>query len=346
MATVGIPRALLYYQYYPMWRTFFETLGAEVVVSPPTTKGLLAAGSSQLVAETCLPTKVFCGHVVSLADKVDYVFVPAIRSIEPNVYNCSKFLGLPDLVTSVFEHRPEVLTIDIDVNLGRGSLFKQVHDLGSRFIRNPLRIKRAWDQAQAADREFQSLMRQGLTSPEAITRLYGEEQQAAASDSGRFDYNLICPIRVAVVGHPYNIYDAHINHNLLARLRAWGVEVVTAEMASEKELDEGTMRIVGHPYWTYEDEVVGAAGHYMRSDAVDGVIAVVCFGCGPDSVMLAMVQRYAKEEGSKPLLCVTLDEHTAEAGLVTRLEAFVDMLARRKLKGLHRDESSTGEREQ
>ena len=41
---VGIPRALLYYQYYPMWKTFFEELGALVLVSGPTSKATLAAG--------------------------------------------------------------------------------------------------------------------------------------------------------------------------------------------------------------------------------------------------------------------------------------------------------------
>lgn len=106
--------------------------------------------------------------------------------------------------------------------------------------------------------------------------------------------------------------------------------MVTAEMATEEALDAGTAAVVGGPYWTYEDEVVGAAGHYLFSDAVDGVICIVSFGCGPDSVMMAMVQRAAKEQGAKPFLTVTIDEHTGEAGLVTRLEAFVDMLARGK----------------
>ena len=66
MLRIGIPRALLYYQYYPMWKTFFEELGAEVVVSPPTTQAMLAAGSARVVADTCLPVKVFLGHVLHL----------------------------------------------------------------------------------------------------------------------------------------------------------------------------------------------------------------------------------------------------------------------------------------
>jgi len=51
---VGIPRALSYYQYYPGWKAFFEALGAETVVSPPTNKATFTAGNSRAVAETCL----------------------------------------------------------------------------------------------------------------------------------------------------------------------------------------------------------------------------------------------------------------------------------------------------
>ena len=101
MIKIGIPRALLYYQYYPMWQTFFEELGAEVVVSPPTTQTMLSAGSSRVVADTCLPVKVFVGHVLSLVEKCDYIFIPAIRSVKNKVYNCSKFLGLPDMTKAV-----------------------------------------------------------------------------------------------------------------------------------------------------------------------------------------------------------------------------------------------------
>ncbi len=93
MVRAGIPRALLYYEYYPAWQTFFEELGAEVVVSPPTTQVILVEGSSRVVTDTCLPVKVFCGHVLTLVNKCDYIFIPAIRSVKSKIYNCSKFLG-------------------------------------------------------------------------------------------------------------------------------------------------------------------------------------------------------------------------------------------------------------
>ena len=53
------------------------------------------------------------------------------------------------------------------------------------------------------------------------------------------------------------------------------------------------------------------------------------FGCGPDSLMIERITRRSKQF-NKPLLNLTIDEHTGEAGFITRLEAFVDMLYRKK----------------
>jgi predicted nucleotide-binding protein (sugar kinase/HSP70/actin superfamily) len=326
---VGIPRALLFYQDFPLWKTFFEELGAEVVVSPPTNKAMLANGSSRVVAETCLPTKVFCGHVAELADKVDYIFVPSVRSIEPNVYNCSKFLGLPDLVRNAVPDSPLILDIEIDVNKGEKTVRREIHTLGHHFTSNPFVINKAYEAGLAERERYVAQMQAGNTLPTALSHYLKEkpsDQKDSAETTGVQEQR---DITVAIVGHPYNIYDTYINHNLVGRLRKLGARVVSAEMAPAGALDAGTVKLVKRPYWTYEDEVVGAAGHYLNSD-VDGVLGVVCFGCGPDSMMLDVVQRAAKSASSLPLTTIVIDEHTGEAGLVTRLEAFVDMLERRK----------------
>ena len=92
MPRIGIPRALHFIQSYPMWRTFFESLGCEVSISPPTNRDILATGAQSVADVTCLPVKVYAGHVAWLRDhgEVDFVFVPAIRSVEWGVLRCSK----------------------------------------------------------------------------------------------------------------------------------------------------------------------------------------------------------------------------------------------------------------
>lgn len=372
---VGVPRALLYYQYYPMWRTFFEALGGEVLVSSPTTKATVAAGSEQVVAETCLPVKVYCGHVLELSSRVDRVFVPAVRSLEPRVLNCSKFLGLPDLIRAVLPQVPPLLDPEFDLDhkssedkewlpptsaeislRARLAFYQALYRLGSAFTRDPRRIKAAAKQAWEVHQAYLRLMQEGLTPPEAIAcweRRGSATGETDAADrdgqpSGALDplaKSGPCPSGkppgpregekgeqvIALIGHPYNLYDAYITHSLVSRLREMGVRLVTAEMATPEELRQGILDLTGQPYWTYEDEVVGAAGHYLRDEQVDGIIAVGSFGCGPDSTLLDAVRRAARERG-RPFMSLVIDEHTGEAGLITRLEAFIDMLVRRTMR--------------
>jgi len=94
---VGIPRALFYYQYYPLWKTFFEELDAQVVLSEHTTAKILDEG-----IKSCVPSlfarKIFYGHVMNIKDKVDYLFIPRFTSISKKEYICPKFGGLPDMI--------------------------------------------------------------------------------------------------------------------------------------------------------------------------------------------------------------------------------------------------------
>ncbi len=329
MTRVGMPRALLYYQQYPMWRTFFEELGAEVSVSPATTRGILSRGASKVVSETCLPTKIFVGHCASMGTDVDFVFVPSVKSIEKNVYNCSKFVGLPDLVKQTVRDIAPIVDIDIDVNLGMRKVREEIHKVGRRFTRAPWKIDRAMERALSVDREYQEAMRSGLTPMEAIERLFPDQPYRPSPVKSRSTVTVTGRrLVVALIGHPYNIYDEYVNHNLVGRLRAMNVQLVTPEMIPLYGLNEGIADLVGKPYFTYEREVVGAGGYHLSGE-VDGIISVVAFGCGPDSMMIDVVSRAARRKYKKPLMNVTIDEHTAEAGLVTRLEAFVDMLQRR-----------------
>jgi predicted nucleotide-binding protein (sugar kinase/HSP70/actin superfamily) len=326
MITIGIPRALLYYQYYPLWQTFFTSLGARVVLSTPTTQTMLAQGSSLVITETCLPVKVFLGHVAALSGHCDCVFIPALRSTKRRVYNCAKFLGLPDLARAVLPGAPPIIDMGFDVNRGQHYLYQEVYRLGRRFNWNPLKVREAALAAWAVHRNYHELMaREQLMPPQALARMYGTVTDAQIITSP-------CAFEkatIAVVGHPYLIYDEHINHRLMPRLARMGYRTLTAEMLPITTREQATVEVMGGSYWTYEDEVVGAGGHYLAHQA-DGVIGVMAFSCGPDSLMMDVVHRRASHLRQAAFMSLTLEEHTAEAGVITRLEAFLDMVERKK----------------
>ncbi|MFC2034239.1 acyl-CoA dehydratase activase-related protein [Chloroflexota bacterium] len=329
MIKIGIPRALLYYQYYPMWKTFFEELGAEVILSPPTTQEMLSTGSSRVVADTCLPVKVYLGHVISLTEKCDYIFIPAVRSVKSKIYNCSKFLGLPDMTRAVVPESPPIIDTDIDINQGKRKLYQAIYKLGQQFTWNPTKVKKAGLNAWQAYLDYrESMCNQKLTPPEILSEDLNIKEKKQNLQSGQSNNNRAI---IALIGHPYLLYDEYINHRLIQRLMQADNKILTPEMLSNQELKSAIKKMVGRAYWTYEEEVVGAGGHYLQNK-VDGVIGIMAFGCGPDSLMMDTVRRQATRLLDTPFMNLTLEEHTAEAGVITRLEAFIDMINRKKKK--------------
>lgn len=322
MIKVGIPRALLYYQYYPMWKTFFERLGAEVVVSPPTNKAILNSGVTRAVADTCLPVKLFLGHVVSLIDKCDYIFAPAVINLGRKTYNCSKIIGLPNMTRALIPECPMVLAPEVDLGKWRYHLYHNIYGLGRRFTANPFKVQKAVEEAWEINLAYRSKMSdEGITCPEAINRMCQTNHQL---DSNCYPSPMLT---IAVIGHPYVLYDDYLNHRMISWLQSMGVKILVPEMVAEEELDAAAIRLVGATHWSFETDIIGAGEYYLEAK-VDGIINLSVFGCGPDSMMVSFVKHRAKELET-PFLHLSLDEHASAGGVLTRLEAFLDMIKRR-----------------
>jgi predicted nucleotide-binding protein (sugar kinase/HSP70/actin superfamily) len=322
MIRVGIPRALLYYQYYPGWKTFFEDLDVHVVVSQPTNKAMLDSGVSRAVADTCLPVKILFGHVLSLVDKCDYVFVPAISSLGERTYNCSKIIGLPNMARALIPECPAILDPVINVEDARRNLYRNIYKLGRHFTSNPFKLRRAVLEGWKSNLAYRDRMSdEGITPIQAIEGIGKESRQHEAGSNSS-------PLRIAVIGHPYVIYDEYINHRIIARLQSRRAKVFTPEMVSQEALNAAARRLAGAPHWSFESDIIGAGEYYLEAK-VGGLINISVFGCGPDSMMIQFVQHRAEELGI-PFLPLSLDEHSSEGGLLTRLEAFLDMVKRRE----------------
>lgn len=318
---VGIPRALLFYYYYPMWRVFFEELGAGTVLSSPSTKGVLAGGLKYAVDEVCLPVKMAFGHILDLAGKkVDYIFLPRLVSLARREYICPKFLGLPDMVRSIGGLPP---LIDVTVNLykSKHDAYVAAKEVGRLFTSNNLKIYMAYRRSLKAHNKYFKLLQMGLIPEEALAVL----EDRVKNEPLPYPDDLT----VALIGHPYNIYDSHISMNMIKRLRDMGVTVVTAENLPEKVVRSCAARLPKKLFWTLGQWMTGAAYHYLERPDVSGMVHVAAFGCGPDSMTGELIERRARAAGM-PFLNLTLDEHTGEAGIVTRLEAFLDMVRWRK----------------
>ena len=79
---IGIPRAMMFYRYYPLWSTFFRELGVEVVVSPSTSKRLVDRGVINAPEDTCLPVKVARDWEVELSGTNEVFTFAMAQSME------------------------------------------------------------------------------------------------------------------------------------------------------------------------------------------------------------------------------------------------------------------------
>ena len=142
---IGIPRAMSYYNYFPFWYGFFEDLGIEIVISDKTTKQTMSSGSALVVSETCLPIKVYVGHILNLLEKgVDKIFIPSIQSIDHKIYNCSKIRGLPDLIKNVVKKDFTMIEATLDKSEKNHGLYDFLKEMAEPFgITDIERIKKA-----------------------------------------------------------------------------------------------------------------------------------------------------------------------------------------------------------
>ncbi len=311
--TVGLPRSLLYHRYRVLWKSFFEGIGVETVESPPSNRAILDRGIRLAVDETCLPLKLLIGHVDALKGRVDYVLMPRIVSVARGETACVKFLGAYDVVRNVIDD-VQLLEYNVDVTEGvteRAELCRLGSDLGG----NRLAAWWAYEKAKRAESRFL----------EERTRLH----EAALEMSG---------LKVLVVGHGYNIEDELLGLPIVRALEELGVIPVAAEMHDRHLLRQLSRRLSSDIPWTYNKELLGAVERYR--DRVDGIIFLVTFPCGPDSLMTELCVRKIKD---KPILVIVLDELQGDTGLRTRIESFVDLIDFRRSHSASRRIASLAE---
>jgi predicted nucleotide-binding protein (sugar kinase/HSP70/actin superfamily) len=297
---VGIPKSLLYYNYYPAWKVFFQELGVEVIESRGSNRDILDKGVKLAVDEACLPVKICHGHVVDLCDRVDYIFLPRIVSVEKNEYVCPKLMGLPDMIRSNLSSLPKVLTPTINQNQDGFSLFKANLKIGSHFTNNTFKIFKAhWKSIKALKDHQRRLIKQINSSNKLV---------------------------IALLGHAYLLYDEYINLGIIDKLNDLGVEVITPQNLKMKEINKGASKLSKALFWTFNKKIIGSAYYLFDRKDIDGIIQLAAFGCGPDALIGELIERKAKRRKDLHFMSLNLDEHSGEAGLMTRLEAFVDMI--------------------
>jgi predicted CoA-substrate-specific enzyme activase len=307
---IGIPQMMFFRELLPFFRTFFTELGFEVVLSGPTNKSVIHRGVEVMAAETCLPIKVAHGHILELiAQGVDRIFLPSIVDMKtknpeyPQGVVCPYAQSLAYTVHASINFAAEGVRLFQPVlYFGRGdkALKKGLVQLAKELGLNPFTIQIAMERALAAQEEFYARL---LARGREIVENLGPAE-----------------IAMVVVTRPYNGFDPGINLNIPKKLRELGVLAIPMDFFPlDAPVDPEEPR---SQYWRFGQKILGAADVLRHHENLYGIY-ITNFSCGPDSFILHFFRHTL---AGKPYLEIEIDEHSADAGVVTRLEAFLDSL--------------------
>lgn len=297
---IGIPRAFLYYRNYILWKTFFEGLGCTLILSHITNKNIIEGGKNLSVDEACLPSKIYLGHIKYLSGKCDYILVPRICNYGKGNRVCMKFNGIYDVVHNLF---PNIDIFDYNIdNLKFKYEFFEFFKMGFKIRKNIFKIVYYYIQGKAKERK------QNLS----LTR-----NQVNILKSSK--------LKVLIIAHPYVIYDDYLGSTITKHFKDNEIDILYSDRMDRKESICYAKEFSSTLYFLYSKEIIGSAFYYK--DAIDGIVFLSSFPCGPDSLVNELAIRKLNDI---PVINITVDESTATSGLITRLESFIDIVKARR----------------
>ena len=308
--TIGIPRTMFFQELMPFFRTFLEELGFTVVFSQKTNKKVIRQGVESLAAEPCFPIKVAHGHILDLLESgVKRILLPSVIDLPHPHPEIQRGVVCP-MVQTLSYTAPS--TIDFEqygaklysavIYFGRGPkiLRQGLRELAAQLGVSPFLVGRAVRQAEEAQKTYYRRLADR-----------GREILAALGPDERL---------MVLVGRPYNAMDPGTNLNLHRKLRQLGVQAIPMDFLPIDRVEE--LAEIKPMYWRFGQKILGAA-ELIRQDPRLFAVYITNFGCGPDS----FIQHFFKDKmAGKPFLEIEIDEHSADVGAITRLEAFLDSL--------------------
>ncbi len=323
--TVGIARALFFHELFPLWKAFFTELGFQVVVSDHTNRYIVRLGVENVVEEPCFPIKIAHGHVLNLIEKgVDFLFLPVQCTMDKlsddfdKSWNCPLTQSLPFIVRSSerikkalqAKNSPKLVNPVFHPDRGRSwtknILYKLAKDMG---INDKTRVEKAIQAGFQALDTFNAW--QQKRGEEVLEQLRPDEKA------------------IIIIGRAYNTCDPGMTLNLPEKLRELGILAIPLDLLPLKAFAKEVAAAHPNMYWKAGQEILAAAEIIAKDPRLFGLY-ITNFGCGPDSYLLRF---FSKATTGKPFLTIEIDEHSADTGIITRCEAFLDTIRNARTQG-------------
>lgn len=297
--TIGIPRALMTHSLFPLFNTYFRELGFKVVLSDISPKGLEITDSA-----FCYPTEIAHGAVFDLIynKKINLIFIPHIQKMptyrknDDHTHLCYFNQGFPYIAQQKFKDSTvEFLTPILDFSGGYTST------TGLISLHKELNVTKS--EAQSA--YTKAIIRQQEIENE-LQKMGMQALQKVINDSN--------DLGVILVGRSYNAFPPETSMNISRKLTSQGITVIPFDCLERYDNEEN--------YWYFSNLIMNAATLSIRFPNIF-LLYISNFSCGIDAFTQFFLQ---KELGEKPYLLLEIDSHTADAGIFTRIEAFIEII--------------------
>jgi predicted CoA-substrate-specific enzyme activase len=308
---IGIPYIFFFHDYLPFWTVLLQELGFDVIVSPRTNREIVNTGTENVLADTCFPVKVAHGHIKYLIDTgVKTLLIPSFINMNNNGDEFERGFACPLTQTIPYAARvahpeAEILVPQVDMSRGDKDLLKELSRVFSRFRIKRRDMIRAFYSAMKAQDDFQNAIKEK-----------GKEVISSLKERGR-------PC-IVIIGRSYNASDRGVNLDIPKKLANLDVLSIPFDFL---EIDD--IRISEdwpNMYWRSGQRILRAA-RIVKGNPYLYPVYIGNFSCGPDSFIL---KYFAQELGDKPFLHLEIDEHSADAGAITRCEAFLDSIEQQR----------------
>jgi predicted CoA-substrate-specific enzyme activase len=299
---IGIPRAFSVHTLYPLYSWFFHELGIKTFLSTD----VAHAGVARAESTYCFPAEIAHGAVQDCLDKnADYVLLPHFRdmpSYEEKVHAnfCPITQGLPYYIEKAFPDidKKRWLPLVVSFKFGEGKALELFCEMTKRLGIDEAETKIAFDTAWAKQQAyFNAAQEMGVR---------------ALEDARKADRPVICTL-----GRPYNAFTPEANMGIPRKFTTRGYSLVPFDILPFHDEE-----IFPNMYWYYGQQDVKAANLLKKEDNIY-LTFISNFSCAPDSFILHYIKWVM---GQKPFLVLELDSHSADAGVDTRVEAFLDII--------------------
>ena len=311
---VGFNRSFLVNSYYPLYSNFFSQLGYRVILPQESAQ----EGIDQRNAPFCYPVELAHGFFYSLIESnhpPDYIFLPHFKAVPrdknaaPGTQSqvCPLVQGETFYLQTTFRKKLEqlaqkgtqLLTPLLDLSLG-------INDAREPLIQSALQmgLKR-----RAAVKAFEKALQIQLDCMAEMQRIGQKAVAELEADPDKF--------AVIIFSRPYNGYADEAHMGIPHKFASRGIQVIPLDF-----LKFDRERSKRHMYWGMGQIMMKAGRLVERHPQLFGTY-ITNFSCGPDSFVVGYFREIM---GRKPSLTLELDSHTADAGLETRVEAFLDIV--------------------